>query len=98
MDHAAFSEANLRVLFDLVSHRFPQPTRFDVFVETSLQDIETPEEKDLGGESEISGDSHEGQSISAFMMRSENLDLMRVYTPSHGGNKSKTIVLRGKEN
>src|SRR5262249_6751173 len=44
MDEDAFKEENLRILYQNVSRRFPEPQLLSVSVVTSLRDTETPEE------------------------------------------------------
>lgn len=51
----SFSEENLVLLFHLISRRFPKPEELFVTVFTDLEDVETPEEMDLGRFSEIGG-------------------------------------------
>ncbi|SRR2546423_1470561 len=46
MDRQAFSEANLKELFKLISKRFLQPDQLFVSVYTSLDQLPTPEEQD----------------------------------------------------
>src|SRR5436853_2128751 len=58
LDGKAFSEDTLRSLFKLVSSRFPAPRRLDVQVNTSLEQVETPEEHEQGKVSESSGDTN----------------------------------------
>ena len=52
IDKRAFSVQNLRILFDLLSKRFPKPHTLFVTVYTDLEDIETPEEHERGRFSE----------------------------------------------
>src|SRR6266480_3066910 len=42
LDERAFSEGNLKNLFALLSKRFAAPKRLDVWLYTSLEQIETP--------------------------------------------------------
>jgi hypothetical protein len=46
MDPRAFSEKNLRELFNLVARRFPDPEELHVGAFTSLDQLPTPEEQD----------------------------------------------------
>jgi hypothetical protein len=46
LDRNSFSEKNLKTLYELLSRRFPAPPNMQVYVKTSLNDIETPEEHD----------------------------------------------------
>ncbi len=46
MDPSEFSEANVRILFQMLSRRFSAVPKYTVFIATSLQDVQTPEEHD----------------------------------------------------
>jgi hypothetical protein len=46
MDRKAFSEQNLKLLYQLLAKRFPIPYDMTVFCYTDLEDIPTPEERD----------------------------------------------------
>src|SRR5688572_28362400 len=51
LEERAFSEQNLRILFELLSKRFPTEDSLHVRVHTSLDQAPTPEERDEGGTS-----------------------------------------------
>ncbi len=55
LDKKSFSKENLILLFRLISTRFPKESILFVNVYTDLEDIETPEERDIGKISELSG-------------------------------------------
>ena len=46
MERKAFSEQNLKLLYQLLANRFPIPYDMTVFCYTDLEDIPTPEERD----------------------------------------------------
>lgn len=52
MDAKAFNEDNLKILFSLISKRFPAPKSLYIEVFTNLEQTYTPEEKDSGGNSD----------------------------------------------
>ena len=49
LDEKSFSERTLKVLFNLVSKRFPNPDELRIAVYTNLAQIPTPEEEDAEG-------------------------------------------------
>jgi hypothetical protein len=55
MDGSAFSEENLKELFELLSKRYPEPQWMDASVLTSLEQVKTPEEFDRYGRAQFSG-------------------------------------------
>jgi hypothetical protein len=93
LDRKAFSKANLRDLFLRLSERFPSPIWMDAFVETSLEDVETPEENDLPRESEIQVDSSEGKSPLAVMQRSPSRRDITIWSPL-ASSRPYTIALK----
>jgi hypothetical protein len=44
MEPSEFSEANLRTLFGLLSRRYKNLPKYNAYIETSLEDVPTPEE------------------------------------------------------
>ena len=54
LDKKSFSKENLIILFQLVAKRYPTPNLLNIDVYTDLEDIETPEEADMGKMSETS--------------------------------------------
>jgi len=47
IDARAFSSKNLIMIAELLKKRFPKPVQFEVEIETSLDLVETPEEREL---------------------------------------------------
>jgi len=90
----AFSAANLKKLFALISRRFPQPDWLEVWVRTSLMQIGTPEEQDepLISESPYI-DPHEDEHPEALMIRIQDNEILR-YTPSPPYINMDTMSLR----
>lgn len=93
MDPSEFSEANLRFLFVLLSRRFQALPGFTVYVETSLQDIQTPEERDGPGYSEVPSNPKAFKHPSATIKHSTKKDTLYIYVPS-GAADAKKIDLR----
>ncbi|MCY7346583.1 MAG: hypothetical protein LH614_10240 [Pyrinomonadaceae bacterium] len=46
MEESQYNEENLRKVFDLVKTRFPSPIALSIEIHTSLETIETPEERE----------------------------------------------------
>ncbi|MBL8125173.1 MAG: hypothetical protein JNJ39_13800 [Blastocatellia bacterium] len=87
LDQRSFSEQNLKLLFTLVSKRFPQPNLLFVDVYTSLEQAPTPEERDLGGTSNLE-DQTNNRHLWAIYVRNKNDEYFR-YSPVNDlfGNK-----------
>lgn len=82
MDKEAFTDENLKKLFNLLSSRFPKPLDMSVSVDTDLADILTPEEKEtLAVHSEKKGFSY-SHSSGAFMIRTEQESVISIYSDS----------------
>jgi hypothetical protein len=96
LDEAAFSEGSLKQIFYLVSKRFPEPQRLEVWVSTSLWQLATPEEADMGVISERGYDPHDDLHPSALLMRQDGNELFR-YTPKAPYINMKTVILKGKD-
>jgi hypothetical protein len=104
LEEKAFSEATLRQLFGLLAKRFPQPERLDVSVYTSLEQIDTPEERDAG-RIFVEGPTGRGKPTEeelalrrhpyATLMRRSGSELFR-YALKPDYRKLKTVVLSGK--
>jgi hypothetical protein len=94
LDRKAFSDSNLQDLFLLLSDRFPNPIWMDAFIQTSLEDVTTPEENDLPAESEIQVDSSEGKSPVAVMQRSPSRQEITIWSPL-ASSRPYTIGLAG---
>ena len=92
LDRKAFSEENLRVLFKLISRRFPDAEVLDAWVYTSLEQAPTPEERDEGTTSE----SQKGPTTRhywAFYLRSVECEYFR-YSPLADKSNIRTVQLR----
>ena len=70
LDAKKFSKENLTALFKLVAERYPKPELLFVQVYTSLEDIDTPEEADLGKTSGGGNSAAPNLSDSAVFTRS----------------------------
>lgn len=96
LDEKAFSEHNLKALFKLVSARFRTPDRLEVQVYTSLDQVETPEERDYAIASESPDDPKSDKHHWALFIRSIDNELFR-YNPNPPHKRMKTIVLKGRD-
>jgi hypothetical protein len=94
MDRSEFSEQNLRALYGLLCQRFQNLPGFTVYIETSLQDIDTPEERDGGGYSEVPGNPNAGKTPAATIRHSPQADSLYIYLPSRGTDHPRKIDLR----
>jgi hypothetical protein len=94
LDERAFSEKTLKELFRLLSKRFREPKDMDVAVYTSLEQIDTPEERDAGKISEGPGDPALDRYPSALLIRKGGCEFFR-YTPQAPSTEMKTVVLKG---
>jgi len=92
LDKKAFSERNLRLLFQLVSKRFADDELLDVWVHTSLEQAPTPEERDKGGTSEDPDRSTKRDYWAAYL-RSTDDEYFR-YSPPKDKSDIKTIQIR----
>jgi hypothetical protein len=96
MDTSEFSEVNLRTLFMLLSQRYKSLVGFNVYIETSLQDIDTPEEHEGPGYSECNdcGNPKGGKSPAATIRHSPERDTLYIYLPSRATENPRKIDLR----
>jgi hypothetical protein len=96
MDPSEFSEANLRTLFMLLSQRYKSLTGFNAYIETSLQDIDTPEMHEGPGYSECKdcGNPKGGKSPAATIRHSPECDTLYIYLPSRATEHPNKIDLR----
>lgn len=94
MDPSEFSEVNLRLLFDLLKQRFPELPGFTVYIQTSLQDIATPEERDTPGFSEGPSNPKAFKNPSATIKHSAKADALYIYLPSRATEHPSKIDLR----
>ena len=93
IERDSFSEQNLRELFKLLNHRFPQPIEFDAYVEISLDNIQTPEEHDWAGISEGEDDTRPVKYSHANIRRSQKVNQIWIAIPTATGWSDKTIIL-----
>ena len=109
IEKEAFTEENLKSLYQSLSNRFPDPQSLIVSVATSLSDIETPEEHEGPGSSECEGPAprrRDGPPSSttqnpgaiehphAIFIRNAVTELIRYWYPTPKGEKQYEIVLR----
>jgi hypothetical protein len=96
MDQSELSEANLRTLFMLLSQRYKSLTGFNAYIETSLQDIDTPEMHEEPGYSECNdcGNPKGGKSPAATIRHSPERDVLYIYLPSRATEHPKKTDLR----
>ena len=97
LEEKAFSEETLKELFKLVSTRCPQPDRLEVSIYTSLEQLDTPEERDnrvwiSGSNGNTSFDNYHR----ALFIRQNGNELIRhsVSLPVRG---LTTIILKGRD-
>jgi hypothetical protein len=94
MDPSEFSEVNLRTLFGLLSQKFKSLSKYDAYVETSLQDVQTPEEHEGPGYSEQMGNPKAGKTPAATIRHSPQADTLYIYLPSRATEHPTKIDLR----
>ncbi len=96
MDPSEFSEANLRTLFMLLSQRYINLTGFNAYIETSLQDIDTPEMHEEPGYSECNDcDNPKSRKNPAATIRhSPEKDTLYIFLPSRATENPQKIDLR----
>jgi hypothetical protein len=97
LDERSFSEQTLKELFMLVSKRFLQPSRLEIRVYTNLEQIDTPEEKDLGGESELPYDPTTDKYHRALFIRSRDGGELFRYSVSTPVRSLRTVIIKGKD-
>ena len=96
MDGTAFSEPNLKILFELISKRHLKSVRLIVDVYTSLQQVKTPEEMDIASVSEQPYDTSLDRYPRAAYVRHGGDEFFR-YTKHPPDPAMTTIVLRGSD-
>ncbi len=94
MEPAAFTEDNLKLLFELVSKRFPDPTLMYVDVFTDLEDIATPEEQESPAMSELPSSQERIPRVQASFIRNGTNRLIRYWYTSPKGLVAGEINLR----
>ncbi|HEV8367490.1 MAG TPA: hypothetical protein VGQ39_06015 [Pyrinomonadaceae bacterium] len=95
LDEKSFSEQTLKELFKLVSVRFPKPNRLDVWVYTSLEQVKTPEESEIGNLSESNDLPALDKHGKALLVRSEGDEWLR-YSTNPPNTDMKTVILKGR--
>jgi hypothetical protein len=94
MEPSEFSEANLRALFGLLSQRYKSLPKYNAYIETSLQDVQTPEEHAGPGYSEQMGNPNAGKTAAATIRHSSQADILYIYLPSRATEHPTKIDLR----
>jgi len=94
MDPSEFSQSNLRLLFDLLNQRFRDLPGFTAYIDTSLQDIATPEERETPGYSEGPSNPKAFKNPSATIKHSPKADTLYIYVPSRATEHPTKIDLR----
>jgi hypothetical protein len=82
MEPSSFSEKNLRIMSDLLNRRFKDVSTYNAYIETSLEDIETPEERDPPAISERAGNPNSGKTSAATIRHSPKADMLYIYVPN----------------
>lgn len=95
MDDKAFSEDKLRILFKLISTRFPTPFVLHVSVLTNLEDVRTPEENDMGAIFETPANASEDKYHKAYFLRDLSGNEWFTYNPSPPSRETKLVVIKG---
>jgi hypothetical protein len=97
MEEEAFTEENLRSVYQLVVKRFPEPYQMDIWVYTSLMDVPTPEEVDAGGMSEMKNPPRMSGRPTAVGVRNDYNEYINYYYRTPEGQKNGKIVIRTPE-
>jgi len=97
MEERAFTEKNLKSLYQLVIKRYPEPYQMDIGVYTSLADVPTPEEADEPGESEVKDAPPLSGAPTAVCVRNDYNEYINFYYPTPKGQEHGQIVIRAPE-
>ena len=98
MEERAFTEENLKSLYQLVLKRFPEPFQMDIWVYTSLQDVPTPEEADDDvGMSEVRDAPPLSGAPTAVCVRNDMTEYVNYFYPTPKGQAHGKIVIRAPE-
>jgi hypothetical protein len=97
MEEKAFTEENLKFLYQLVTKRYPEPYQMDIWVYTSLADVPTPEEADEPGMSEVKDAPPLSGFPIAICVRNDYNEYINFYYPSPKGQEHGQIVIRPPE-
>ena len=89
MEERAFTEENLKSLYQFVVKRFPEPYQMDIWVYTSLQDVPTPEEADSDeGMSEVKDAPPLSGAPTAVCVRNEKTEYINYFFPRSEGPRT----------
>lgn len=94
LEDKAFSEETLKELFDLLTKRFRKPLVLHVKVFTSLDDVQTPEERESPRISEVDQLPPANKNRTAFFLRDANKNEWFRYENLNGAEK--TVIIKGK--
>jgi len=97
MEDKAFTEENLKSLFELVIKRFPEPYEMNIWVYTNLADVPTPEEADEGGMSEVKDAPPLSGAPTAVCVRNDKTEYINYFYPTPKGQEHGKIVIRAPE-
>jgi hypothetical protein len=94
LNSKSFNETSITHVFNLIKRRYPEPTRLSIDVETSIEMIETPEERDLHRDGNDSRFSFlYGKYQRAGYSRFENGREAFDFTVSLSPYRERTVVL-----
>ena len=97
-EEKAFTEENLKSLYQLVAKRYPEPYYLNLWVYTSLQDVPTPEEADGDkGMSEVKDAPPLSGAPTAVCVRNDATEYINYYYPTPKGQEHGKIVIRAHE-
>jgi hypothetical protein len=95
MEEKAFTEDNLRVLYQLVVKRYPEPSSMDVTVLSNLEDVATPEEADnaIGYSEEKNPPKYSGAPNAVFV-RHSYAEFINYFNVGPNHNEHGHIAIR----
>jgi hypothetical protein len=94
LDEDAFTETNLRKLFQVISKAIPQPERLILMVYTSVKQVYTPEYTMSGAPTPPEYYNHHR---AIYSRGKENEFFRYTLTPTNTNRDLKTVILRGKD-
>jgi hypothetical protein len=97
MEERAFTEENLKSLYQLVIKRYPEPYDLNIWVYTKLEDVPTPEEAEEGGMSEVKDSPALSGAPTAVCVRNERTEYINYFYPAPKGQARGKIVIRPPE-
>jgi hypothetical protein len=98
MEERAFTEENLKSLYDRLTTRFPDPYEMDVWVYTNLLDVPTPEQMDAGGTSETKDALPESGSPTAVFVRNDYNEYINYFYSTPKAREHGHVVIRAPKN